>query len=280
MSGFVKNKFFMIMVVLMLFFTIVPSVLTATGSGNYVKNALNVAVSPLQKLFNYATDAMEGFTSYFTEFDKIIDENNSLKEENRQLKEQIADVEKTEQMNEWLYSYLELKREHMDFTYTSASVIGREAGNYMTVFTLDKGTLHGISAGMPAVTDYGVVGYVSDVGTDWCKVVTLLESGSAVGAYIERTEETGVVKGDFALSSEGLCLMYYIGADSTVTEGDRIFTSGYGSVYPRGLLIGYVEKTEPDPNTQTLTAYIRPSEQMTDITKLMIITSDGVTQDE
>lgn len=270
----------MILVILMLFFTIVPSVLFAVGAGDYVKNAVNTALSPIQKLFNYTADAMSGFAAYFTEFDRIAEENNTLREENRILKEKIADVEKTEQMNEWLYRYLELKREHMDFTYAAANIIGREAGNYMTVFTLDRGTYHGISKGMPAVTDYGVVGYVSDVGSDWCKVVTLLESGTAVGAYIERTEETGVVEGDFELSSEGLCRMLYISADSTVTEGDRIFTSGYGSVYPRGLLIGYVESTEPDPNTQTIVAYIRPAEEMKNITKLMIITSSEVKEDE
>ena len=74
--------------------------------------------------------------------------------------------------------------------------------------------------------------------------------------------------------------MLYLSADSDVKEGDRILTSGYGSVYPRGLLIGYVEKTEPDPNTQSVVAYIRPSEQMQDITKLMVITDYEVLPDE
>lgn len=280
MPGFIKNKFFMILVVLTLVFTIVPSVLAATGAGDYVKNAIVVIVSPVQKLFNYTADAISGFAAYFTEFDRIVEENNTLREENKTLRDKIADVDKTEQMNEWLYRYLELKREHMDFTFAEANVIGREAGNYMTVFTLDRGSLHGVSRGMPAVTEYGVVGYVSDVGSDWCKVVTLLESGSAVGAYIERTGETGVVEGSFALSSEGLCRMLYISAESTVTEGDRIFTSGYGSVYPRDLLIGYVESTSPDPNNQTIIAYIRPAEEMKNIKKLMIITDYEVSGDE
>lgn len=280
MPEFIKNKFFMMLVILTLFFTIVPSVLVVVGAGDYVKNAVNVVVSPIQKLFNYTADAINGFSSYFTEFDRIVEENNTLREENRELKEKISDVEKIEQMNEWLYKYLELKREHMDYTYVDANVIGRESGNYMTVFTLDKGSVHGISAGMPVITDYGVVGYVSDVGTDWCKVITLLESGSAVGAYIERTDEPGVVEGDFALSSQGLCRMIYINSDSTVTEGDRIFTSGYGSVYPRDLLIGYVQRVEPDSNTQTLIAYIKPAEEMKDIKHLMIITSSEVSEDE
>ena len=62
--------------------------------------------------------------------------------------------------------------------------------------------------------------------------------------------------------------------------GDRILTSGYGSVYPRDLLIGYVESVEADPNMQTLVAYIRPSEELKDIKKLMIITDYEVTPDE
>lgn len=280
MRDFLKTKTFFVLLVLMIIFTVVPSVMSAVGAGGYVRNAVNVIVSPVQKLFNYATDAISGFTSYFTEFDRIVEENEALRSELDSLKDKISNAEETEQMNEWLYKYLELKREHIDFEFANANVTGRESGNYMTVFTLDKGTASGVRNGMPAVTEYGVVGYVSEVGLDWCKVVTLLESDSAAGVYIERTDETGIVEGDFVLASEGLCKMLYISADSTVQAGDRILTSGYGSVYPRGLLVGYVEKVEPDANTQTLVAYIRPAEPMTDIRELMIITEYEVVADE
>ncbi|MBE6562779.1 MAG: rod shape-determining protein MreC [Ruminococcaceae bacterium] len=280
MRDFLKTKTFFVLLILMIIFTVVPSVMTMVGAGGHVRNAVNVIVSPVQKLFNYATDAISGFTSYFTEFDRIVEENNALREELTSLKDQISSSEETEQMNEWLYRYLELRREHTDFGFADANVTGRESGNYMTVFTLDKGTAHGIKSGMPAVTDYGVVGYVSEAGLDWCKVVTLLESNSAAGVYIERTGEAGIVEGDFALASEGLCKMLYIDAESSVHEGDRIFTSGYGSVYPRGLLVGYVEKVEPDANTRTLVAYVRPAEQMKDIRRLMIITEYEVVADE
>lgn len=280
MPDFVKNKFFMIMVVILIVVTVVPLVMNAVGAGSYVKSAVNVIISPVQKLFNYASDAVSGFTDYFTEFDRIVDENKLLRDELNSLKDQVASAEETEKMNDWLYKYLELKREHPEFKFSEADVTGREAGNYMTVFTLDKGTSQGIEVGMPAVTNYGVVGYVTEVGLNWSKVVTLLESGTAIGAFVERTDEIGVVEGSFELSKQGLCKMIYLPSDSTVAEGDRIFTSGYGSVYPRGLLIGYVERTELDANNQTIIAYIRPAEAMTDITKLMIITNYEVTLDE
>jgi len=270
----------MVLVILTIIFTVVPSVLSAVGAGSYVRNAVNVILSPVKSLFSYASDAVSGFTSYFTEFDNVVDENNRLREELSSLKERLSNAEEVEKMNEWLYRYLELRREHNDYKYVDCKVTGSESGNYMTVFILDKGTSSGIKKDMCAITDYGVVGYVKEVGSTWCKVVTLLESDTALGAYIQRTDEIGVVEGDFTLASEGLCKMLYISADSDVKAGDRILTSGYGSVYPRGLLIGYVERTEPDPNTQTIVAYVRPSEKLTDITKLMVITDYEVVPDE
>ncbi len=280
MPHFVKNKFFMALVVLMIVFTVVPSVMSAVGAGSYVRNAVNVVLSPVKSLFSYASDAVSGFVSYFTEFDDIVEENKELREELSAAKKRISDAEEVEKMNEWLYRYLELRREHTDYKYVDCKVTGSESGNYMTVFVLDKGTSSGIACNMCVVTDYGVVGYVKEVGSNWCKAVTLLESGTSVGAYIQRTDETGVVEGDFNLASEGLCKMLYLSAESDVKAGDRVLTSGYGSVYPRGLLIGYVERTEPDPNTQTIVAYVRPSEQMKDITKLMVITDYEVLPDE
>lgn len=280
MPRFVKTKFFIVLVVLMIVFTVVPSVMSAVGAGSYVRNAVGVLLTPVKSLFSYASDAVSGFVSYFTEFDNVVEENKALREELSSLKERLSNAEEIENMNEWLYRYLELRREHTDYKYVDCKVTGSESGNYMTVFILDRGTSSGISKGMCAVTDYGVVGWVKEVGTTWCKVVTLLESDTSVGAYIQRTDETGVVEGDFSLASEGLCRMKYIVAGSDVKEGDRILTSGYGSVYPRGLLIGYVESTEPDPNTQTIIAYVRPSEQLRDIKKLMVITDYEVVADE
>lgn len=106
MPDFVKNKFFMIMVVILIVVTVVPLVMNAVGAGSYVKSAVNVIISPVQKLFNYASDAVSGFTDYFTEFDRIVDENKLLRDELNSLKDQVASAEETEKMNDWLYKYL------------------------------------------------------------------------------------------------------------------------------------------------------------------------------
>lgn len=272
MKSFFKSKFFTFLVVIALFLTIVPTVLYAMGLGNYTHNVVNTLLSPVQKGFTFVTNALDGFSSYFTEFDRIVEENKELRERINELEDQIYSAKEIEGMNEWLFDYLELKREHTDYVFEVANVTGGGSGNYMTVFTIDRGKSHNVTADMPVITSEGIVGYVVESGSDWSKVLTFIEAGSSIGAYIERTGELCVVEGDYTLSKEGVCRINYLTEESDIQEGDRILSSGYGSVYPRGLIIGHVTKVERNEYSRSVTAYITPAADLTDISKLMVIT--------
>ncbi|MBE6588044.1 MAG: rod shape-determining protein MreC [Ruminococcaceae bacterium] len=272
MRDFLKSKFFTVVVIIAMVMVIVPTVFGSMGLTGVLKDGINIIFSPLQKVFTYCTDAVDGFTSFFTEFDRIVEENNALREEINTLRDKISSAEEAEEMNQWLYNYLELKREHTDFRFTEATVSAREGGNYTTVFMLDKGKAHGIEKDMPVVTEHGIVGYVCEVGTTWAKAVTFLEEGTAIGAYVERSGAEGVIEGSFSLAEEGVCLMSYLSADADIKEGDRIVSSGYGSVYPRGLVIGTVEKIEKDSASRSVTVTVRPGADLSDLKKMMIIT--------
>jgi len=272
MRDFLKSKFFTVVVIIAMVMVIVPTVFGTMGLTGTLRDGINIVFSPLQKVFTYCTDAVDGYTSFFTEFDRIVEENNALREEIRILRDKISAAEEAQEMNDWLYNYLELKREHTDFSFTEATVAARESGNYTTVFMLDKGKAHGIDKNMPVVTNDGIVGYICEVGTTWSKAVTFLEEGVAIGAYVERNGTEGVIEGSFSLAEEGVCLLSYIAADADIKVGDRIVSSGYGSVYPRGLVIGTVEKIEKDPNARALTVTVRPSASLADLSRMMIIT--------
>lgn len=272
MLDFFKSKFFIVLVCVALVLVIVPTTLSSMGLGDYVRSAAVTALSPLQKLAASASDALEGFTSYFTEFDRIVEENNTLRSRLDEMEDKVSAAEEVEKMNEWLYGYLELKREHTDFIMVDAAVTGRESGNYMTVFTLDKGESQGIEVDMPVISGNGVVGCITETGGKWSKAVTILESGISVGAMVERTGELGVIEGDFTLAAEGLCRMVYLDAESDIAEGDRILTSGFGSIYPRGLVVGIVESVEKDPTSRSIVAYVRPAASLEDLDRMMVIT--------
>lgn len=272
MKEFLKTKTFIVLLCVALVLTIVPSVLYSMGLSSVLKSAANVVIMPFQKAFNYAADALDGFVSYFTEFDRLAEENESLRAELEELREKSYDAAEIENEYKWLTEYLELKREHTDFIMTSANVTGRESGNYMTVFTLDRGSAHGINVGMPVITADGVVGYVAEVGVNWSKVKTLLESTVSIGVYVERSGEIGLVTSDYIMSRENICEMKYLPDDADVKIGDRVLTSGYGTVYPRGLVLGYVSDIKHDDYSQSTVAYITPTAELSDLMKVMIIT--------
>lgn len=281
MKRFVESRFFIVTLIVCLALVIVPTTLSVMGLKNYVNSAITTVFSPMQKLFSYAADGISGFTAYFTEYDRLVEENAELREMVEMMRDEIHSAEELEQMNNWLFGYLELKKEHTDFTLEPASVTGTGSGNYKTVITLDCGTSKGVNVGMTIVTSEGVVGHIVEAGTSWSKAVTLLESGSAIGAVIERTGESGLVEGNFTLLSEGMCKMTYLSADSDVKAGDRVMTTGTGSVYPGGLVIGYVESVEEDPLTRTKIAYINAAADLTDLKnkKVMVITSYEATKE-
>ena len=273
MSKFLKSRFFIISLLLAIVLVTVPTVLSIMGQGDYVRSALGVVATPFRYVFTSVAESIDGFVSYFGEFDRINAENRILKDKIAELENKISAAEAIDEENRWLYGYLGLKREHIDYEFEAARVVGRESGNYMTVFTLNRGSMHDIEPNMPVVTEDGIVGYVSEVGMNWCKVVTILETASSVGAYVERSGELGLVEGVYELKGSGVCKMSYLPSEADIRVGDVILSSGIGSFYPRGLVIGNVTELVPDEYSRTLEAVVEPAADLSDIRNVMIIRS-------
>ena len=268
---FFKNKFFIITLVVALLLSIVPTVLCAMGQGSYVRKALQTAAQPFSWAFTKIGEGLSGFSVYFQKLSDLQKENEKLRAQLDDYRDRIYNAKMLEEENKWLSDYLGLKKEHSDFLFEEASVIGRESGNYSTVYTLSKGTMHDIKVNMPVITEDGVVGYVTEVGPTWCRAVSIIETASAVGAYIERSGELGLIEGSYELRFEGKCRMIRLPADADVHEGDRVLTSGLGSIYPRGLFVGEVVSVDADPYSRTLTAVVQPKVDYSSLVKVMII---------
>ncbi len=277
MMNHFKNKFFYIVTVVALVLTIFPTVFYAMGVSFPVRNLLNAALIPVQKLFDYASDAIDGYASYFYRFDELVEENIALREQVEMLENERYDTEQLEKMYAWLAQFLDVKMRHDDFDFLAASVTGKDGGNYSRTITIDVGTQAGVQVNMPVICEYGAVGYVTEVGLNWAKVMTVVSQNSSIGAYIERTGDAGIAKGNFDLAEEGLFMLSYLPDNAEVRVGDRVLSSGFGSVYPRGLMIGYIEKIEDNPYTRTVDITVKSRVDFTQIQRVMVITDHDVT---
>ena len=83
---------------------------------------------------------------------------------------------------------------------------------------------------------------------------------------------TGILSGDYELSTEGKCVISGLPADTHVLVGDPVLTSGAGDIYPRGLAVGVVTDIIKDPYTQTATLAITPYCDLVNEESVMVIT--------
>ena len=264
---FVKTRFFVICIIVACALVLIPAILTAFGQVDIVRSGLKTVAKPFEWCGSRLADAVGGFVSVFTDYNDLQKENESLRATIDSMENEHADNEVLRSENDWLKEFLDLKNKNPDFELTDADIISFEAGNYSTVLTLNRGTVHGIKKNMPVITPDGVLGYVSETGLDWCKVTSIIESTSKVAVYTDRTGVIGTVEGDPSLRVDGKCVMSY-DADADIKVGDRVYTSGTGSIYPDGLLIGKIISVGADEATRKLIAEVEPSVDFATVEKL------------
>lgn len=273
--NFFKSKFFILCLVAAIILTLIPTLIAAFGGTDLLRSAMGTVAKPFTMCGSGIANAFNGFVEIFTQYDELKAENAALREELQELKDKEYNEEILREQNEWLRDYINLHDQHPEFVFTDASVIAREAGNYSIVLTLNKGSAHGVKRRMPVLTGDGLLGYVSELGLDWCRVTTIIEPSSSVGVYTDRGGQLGLLEGDSALKSEGLCRMSYIGAEGNVGIGDKVYTAGgKDSLYPSGLLIGKVSSVDIDEVTGEMVATITPAidfSSLEDVRQVMLI---------
>lgn len=268
-----KNKFFLICLCVAVVLSALATTFSLMGYHALVRDAIGTVTYPFRWIGNKIADAGEGFTAYFGSVKALRKQNEQLVEENRQLKERNEDANLLEQENERLRAYLNMRAKHPQMKLEEATVVGREANNYTSVYLLNRGTIHGVKVSMPVITADGIVGVVSEVGLSWCKVETILETNSAVGAIVPERNAVGIVSGDYTLKGTGLCKLSYVDpANAELQVKDVVYSNGTGSIYPADLRIGTVEQVIYDAPSRSVAAYIRPAVDFSDLTHVMIIT--------
>lgn len=259
---------------------------TATAGGSFLANLLGFATSPMQSI---ATDVTGNVTEFldldgYTK-DELKDLVGALQEENAQLEDQLVAYEELQQENEQLKTQLGLEEEEPENELRAASVIGRDPNDVFYGFSIDAGTLSGVSVGDPVITDQGLVGVVTQAYATSSKVTCLLSEDVHVAAWSPKRQESGVIESDVTSASTGVLRLNYLSGDTQIQEGDIIATSGEGGAFPQGLKIGTVARVEKSENDISRYAEIQPFEDLTKVQEVYVVVDfpgkgEGAPQEE
>jgi len=177
-----------------------------------------------------------GFSQGVREYFSLSTINKDLAEENAILRTAL------EQRNQRIFAEQipEIKDPLIGnrYEYLGAKVVSNSTQFYKNYITVDKGKLDGIEPGMAAISISGAVGKVKTVSDHFSVLISLLHTDEMVSCVVKQKDYFGTAQWDGA--DARFTNLRYIPRHANPSVGDSVVTSGYNSIFPKGVLVGVI----------------------------------------
>lgn len=283
MRDLFKNKLFIFLVIAL----VILGGLAAFTAGNraavtWVEDAINTVAQPIQRFSVRASNSIIDF------FERVF-KTSDADRENEQLKVRIAQYEIMEnelnnlrQENQRLKELLDYADTVEEYERVTAPVIGRSQGIWFNQFTVGAGRNQGVEEDMAVINGAGLVGRVTSVSANTCKVTAIIDSTSDVSVIVERTRDYGFVRGLLeAGGGDDTMELYFLPMGSGLVPGDVLVTSGADGVFPRGLSVGSVlEVSRSSEDAEDRDALVSPTVDFLRLEEVVILTHGPEEEEE
>jgi rod shape-determining protein MreC len=197
-----------------------------------------------------------------------------VRAENDTLRQKLADLEVRLQEQRalavragQLQSLLNL-RENTALPTVAAEVIAGNPNPGLLTVTVDRGSADGVQPDMAVIAPQGIVGRViGPVASRASRVQLLIDRNAAVGVLVERSRAGGMVIG---VEGDPPLRMDLVSNLADVVAGDVIVASGVDGIFPKGFVIGTVERSERGKNLYR-DVTVRPSVNFSGLEEVLIV---------
>ena len=203
---------------------------------------LREMLAPLQNGAGAVSGNIQGWGAYFQGIDALQAENAALQDEISRLQQELVELEEYRLENQRLEQLLHMTAHHQaQFDCVSTTVINRSQSNWYKTMVINGGTADGFAVDMPVICAQGLVGRIINTSANTSEVLLITDRDGAVSSMVQNTRTVGVVEGN---GENTLLSMIHVPYDADIENYQQIITSGYGGIYPKGLLVGYINGIE------------------------------------
>ena len=223
-------------------------------------------LSAVGKASNSVLSSITGTIASYTDLRGARAENLQLREENEQLRGDLnRAVERAAELD-LLRTQLALPS-HTKYRQLAGNVMARDSSNWFRRLTIDLGSLDGVKLNMPVATAGGIVGRIISVGPNFSMVQVITDKQAGVGAMLQNSRAPGQLRG----LDNTRCELKNISTSVNVLEGEAVVTTGLDRIYPKGMLIGTVERIESDPNAPFNKIIVKPAAPVDRIEHVLVL---------
>lgn len=255
-------------VALTLLFNITKSTTTSNYTGFGFFSMLKSSL--IERPLNSIADFVDTFSNLY----KVQLENDDLRSQIDEIASMQATINELKRENNELKILNNLSSLNSEYQYVEATITNRSGDSYNNLITIDVGTNDGVSENMAVITSKGLIGKIQRANSD-SSIVRLLttEEGSnkvSCKILINDTESADAILESFNVDKQ-MYTVTLLSANTTITKGMSVTTSGLGGVFPSGILVGVVEEVEEIPNALTMKIYVKPSASFSDINYVKVV---------
>lgn len=231
-----------------------------------IEMVISTVITPFQKMVSHSFNALDSTWNRYFHLVGIKEENNRLLAELTKMEVLKNEMAEMKMENTRLLNLLETKS-RTGIKMMMAKIIGYDSTNWNQMVSIDKGSNDGVKRAMPVVCHGGLVGKIESVSPNSSKVLLITDIRNAVDAVVQESRAKGVVFG----TNRGICGMKYVSLDEKIEKGFHVISSGMGGIYPKGLLLGFVEKVEKKKVGLFHEVSVKPSADLAHLEEVLII---------
>lgn len=279
MDFFDRHKSIVIFISLTLFCIISLSV---QGSGFTLtfEGIMSALTMPFQKAYNGLHGGTSRLWAGFSELDKVKTELEFTRAKLHTFESVDIDISEIKKENERLRSLLGMKQ-MLRYDSIPATIIAKDPDNWFRTLIINRGESDGIKINMPVVAYQvvqngnvkelvkGVVGKIVEVRGSIARIQPLISPDIKIGVKIGENRFPGLLSG-YTYNSN-LCAVNYITRAAPIKFGDIVLTSGEAGVFPPGLIIGTVVKSDVPETSPYQRAIVKPSMDYNMLDEVFII---------
>ncbi len=165
--------------------------------------------------------------------------NEELASDNARLRQVLAQSQVPVIVRSSVDSLRQTRAEH-NHGFLAARVINNSTRFSHNFLTINKGRKNGIEPGMGVISAHGIVGKVMSVSDNFATVSSILNTDVFVSCFIKRKDNFGSINWDGR--DVLFAKLLYIPRHAELEKGDTVVTSGYNSIFPENILIGYINE--------------------------------------
>lgn len=222
--------------------------------------------SPVVSGVGGVISAVKGGIASYVDVRHAREENGELREKAQQLTDEVNRLRERAAEFDLVRTQLALPA-RATYPRLAANVTARDVSLWFRRLTIDRGVLDGVKLNMPVATAGGIVGRIISVGPYWAMVQVITDRQAGVGAMLQSSRAMGEVRG----LDSARCEIKNISSSENVQEGDSIVTTGLDRIYPKGLLVGTIERVEEDPNAPWHRIIIKPAAPVDRVEHVLVL---------